>query len=111
VIVADERPLLPDGGAGVFRDDHANLKEVTMTIENSDLNTSGALKSSNDGLTGGTGDGNDPSVADLARGFSAVTAPQAAPTWLPQNANDGENYVGDPYDRGGFAGRPMGRER
>jgi hypothetical protein len=82
-----------------------------MTIENSDLNTSGALPASNGSLTGASGDGNDPSLADLAKGFSTVPAPEAVPTWMPQNANDGENYVGDPFDRGGFAGRPMGRER
>jgi len=83
-----------------------------MSIENSDLNTSGPLASSNDGLTGGTGTGNDPSVSDLARGYSTQPAPESIPHWLPQNADDGENYVGDVFgERGGFAGRPRGSER
>ena len=83
-----------------------------MTIENSALNTSGALKSSNESLTGASGDGNDPSQADLTKGFSNVAAPEKIPHWLPQNADDGENYVGDVFgDRGGFAGRPRGSER
>jgi hypothetical protein len=83
-----------------------------MTIENSELNRSGPLKSSNDGLTGGTGTGNDPSVSDLGKGFSTVAAPEKVPHWLPQNADDGENYVGDIFgERGGFAGRPRGSER
>jgi hypothetical protein len=40
-----------------------------MPIETSDLNDSPALRSSNEGLTGGTGDGNRFVVEDLARGF------------------------------------------
>lgn len=80
-------------------------------IENSELNTSGPLKSSDAGLTGGSGDGNDPSLADLAKGYTALPDPEAVPHWLPQNADDGENYVGNPLDRGGFAGRPEGWER
>lgn len=83
-----------------------------MTIENSELNKSGPLKSSNDGLSGASGTGNDPSLADLAKGFSDVPAPEKVPHWLPQNADDGENYVGDTFgERGGFAGRPRGSER
>lgn len=83
-----------------------------MTIENSELNKSGALKSSNEGLTGGSGDGNNPSVSDLAKGFSDVPAPEKSPGWMPQNACDGTNYVGDTFgERGGFAGRPTGNQR
>ena len=82
-----------------------------MTIENSELNTSGALRSSNAGLTGGTGDGNKLLVADLAKGFTALPDPADAPAWLPQNADDGETYIGNPLDRGGFVTRPEGWER
>jgi hypothetical protein len=83
-----------------------------MTIENSELNKSGALPSSNANKTGASGDGNDPSLADLTQGFSKQAAPEKIPHWLPQNADDGENYVGDTFgERGGFAGRPRGSER
>lgn len=82
-----------------------------MPIENSELNTSGALPASNAGLTGASGDGNDPSLHDLAQGYSVLPKPDSAPSWLPQNADDGENYVGNPFTRGGFAGRPEGSER
>lgn len=83
-----------------------------MTIENSELNKSGPLKASTASLTGGSGSGNDLSLADLARGFSKEPDPEQVPHWLPQNADDGENYVGDTFgDRGGFAHRPKGIER
>jgi hypothetical protein len=83
-----------------------------MTIENSELNKSGPLKSSNASLTGGSGTGNDLSLADLARGFSKEPDPETVPHWLPQNADDGENYVGDIFaERPGFAHRPRGNER
>lgn len=83
-----------------------------MSIENSDLNQGGALAASDASLTGASGDGNSPSHADLARGYSTVAAPAPVPSWLPQNADDGENYVGDTFgDRGGFAHRPKGIER
>jgi hypothetical protein len=83
-----------------------------MTIENSTLNDSAALPNSNASLTGGSGDGNSLSLADLAKGYSSLPAPERIPHWLPQNADDGENYVGDPFgERGGAAGRPHGNER
>jgi hypothetical protein len=83
-----------------------------MTIENSTLNDSAPLSNSNDSLTGGSGDGNSLSLADLARGYSSVSPPPPIPHWLPQNADDGENYVGDPFgERGGVVGRPRGSER
>lgn len=51
-----------------------------MPIENSDLNDSPALKASNEGLKGGTGDGNRFLIADLERGFVRIDAePQLAP--------------------------------
>jgi hypothetical protein len=83
-----------------------------MTIENSELNKSGPLKSSNSSFDGASGTGNDPPQADLAQGFSHLPDPEKVPHWLPQNADDGENYVGEIFgERGGFAGRPRGNER
>lgn len=82
-----------------------------MTVENSELNTSGALPSSNTGLSGGSGDGNSLLLADLAQGYTKPGAPAPVPSWMPQNVDDGENYVGDPLNRGGFLTRPEGWER
>lgn len=82
-----------------------------MSIENSDLNSGPGLPSSDASLTGGSGDGNSLALADLAKGYVVDPPPPTVPNWLPQNANDGENYVGNPIDRGGFAGRPQGFER
>lgn len=83
-----------------------------MTIENSELNTSGPLKSSNAGLTGGSGDGNRLVVADLARGYTVYGGPADVPAWLPQNSDNGDTYVGDTFDPPqGFAERPAGWER
>lgn len=82
-----------------------------MTIENSDLNNSADLPASNDGLTGGSGDGNRLLLADLAQGYTRLDPPPLVPSWLPQNVDDGENYVGTPLDRGGFLTRPEGWER
>jgi hypothetical protein len=83
-----------------------------MTIEKSELNSSGPLPSSNASLTGASGDGNSPAQGDLAKGFTKLADPEKVPHWLPQNADDGENYVGDVFaERGGFAGRPRGSER
>jgi hypothetical protein len=50
-----------------------------MAIENSELNDSPALRSSNASLTGGTGDGNRLSIADLERGY----VPEATPPRTP----------------------------
>jgi hypothetical protein len=87
------------------------LKESIMTIENSELNSGEGLRNSNEGLKGGTGDGNRLVIADLARGFTTLPDPDEAPSYLPQNNDDGENYVGNMFDRGGFLKRPQGWER
>lgn len=77
-----------------------------MPVENSELNTSGALRSSNAGLTGGTGTGNKLLVSDLAQGFTHEADP-TDPFWrLPGD----EAAMVMPTD-GGFAGRPHGWER
>lgn len=82
-----------------------------MTIENAELNTSAALPDSDTGYSGGSGSGNDPSMAVLKAGFAKLPDPEVAPRYLPQNADDGENYVGNPLDRGGFCSRAEGWER
>jgi hypothetical protein len=82
-----------------------------MPIENSSLNDSAALTESNAGYTGGTGSGNDPSLATLKAGFASLPDPETPMHWMPQNADDGENYVGNPRERGGFLTRPAGWER
>lgn len=82
-----------------------------MTVENSELNTSDALPSSNTSLSGGSGNGNNLLLADLARGYTQPDPPAPVPSWLPQNVDDGENYIGDPLNRGGFLTRPEGWER
>jgi hypothetical protein len=81
-----------------------------MTIENSTLNTSAALPASDASYTGGSG-GNDPSLATLKAGFAKLADPETPMHWLPQNADNGENYVGNPRERGGFCDRPQGWER
>jgi hypothetical protein len=86
-------------------------QEVGMTIENSTLNDSAALPSSDIGYSGASGDGNDPSMAALKAGFAKLPDPETPANYLPQNANDGENYVGSPFERGGFLTRPQGWER
>ena len=88
-----------------------SVSGVQSTVENSVLNTDGMLPDSDAGLTGASGDGNDPSLASLKQGFISDAPPPAIPPWLPQNADDGENYIGNPLTRGGFAGRPEGWER
>lgn len=81
-------------------------------IENSKLNTSGPLPDGTEAsMSGGSGDGNSPSMAALRRGFLATPDPETPPRWLPQNADDGENYVGDGMVDGGFLTRPEGWER
>lgn len=83
-----------------------------MTIENAELNTSAALKESSTSYTGNSGSGNDPGMTALKAGFSKLPDPEAPPHYLPQNADDGENYVGNPFEHGGgFAKRPQGWER
>ena len=84
-----------------------------MTVENSELNKQVALRESTASLVGGSGDGNDPSLADLKRGFLSVDDPEHVPHYLPQNDDSGTNYV-NPYERmerGGFLTRPEGHER
>jgi hypothetical protein len=78
-----------------------------MTVENSELNTSGPLPGSNAGLTGGTGDGNRLLVADLARGYTDVGGQHMVlPSfWL----QEGMSAV--PDERSGFLTRPAGWER
>ena len=80
-------------------------------VENSVLNDGKMLPSSNESLVGGSGDGNDPSLASLEQVFVSESPLPVVPPWLPQNADDGENYIGDPLTRGGFAGRPEGWQR
>lgn len=83
-----------------------------MSIENSDLNDGPNLKSSNAGLTGGSGDGNRFVIADLEQGYVKLDGPVRVPHFLPQNDDSGENYIGDPFNPpGGFLGRPEGWER
>jgi hypothetical protein len=82
-----------------------------MTIENAELNTSAALPDSDTGYSGGSGSGNDPSLTALKAGYAKLPDPDAPPHYLPQNADDGENYVGNPLQRGGFLTRPEGWER
>lgn len=82
-----------------------------MTIENAELNTSAALPDSDTSYSGASGDGNAPSMATLKAGFARLPAPEVAPRYLPQNTDDGENYVGNPLERGGFLTRPEGWER
>lgn len=72
-----------------------------MTVENSELNTSGPLRSSNVGLTGGSGDGNRLLVTDLARGYSSISERPAMPDWL--QLSDATEH--------GFLTRPEGWER
>ena len=43
-----------------------------MSIENSDLNDSPALKQSNESLKGGSGDGNRFTIGELERGYLPV---------------------------------------
>jgi hypothetical protein len=82
-----------------------------MTIENAELNTSATLKESDTSYSGGSGDGNDPSLTALKAGYAKVADPAKVPHYLPQNTDDGENYVGDPFERGGFCDRPQGWQR
>lgn len=82
-----------------------------MTIENAELNTSAALTESSVSYSGASGDGNEPSMATLKAGFAKIDKPEVAPRYLPQNTDDGENYVGNPLERGGFLARPEGWER
>lgn len=82
-----------------------------MTIENSTLNDSAALPASDTSYSGASGTGNSPSLATLKAGFAKLPDPEAVPHYLPQNADDGENYVGNPLERGGFLTRPEGWER
>lgn len=82
-----------------------------MTIENAELNTSAVLRDSDTSYQGGSGNGNDPSMATLKAGYAKLPAPDVPPRYLPQNTDDGENYIGNPLDRGGFASRPEGWER
>lgn len=82
-----------------------------MTIENSTLNDSAALPVSDASYSGASGDGNSPSLTTLKTGFAKTPDPEAAPSYLPQNADDGENYVGNRQERGGFLTRPEGWER
>lgn len=83
-----------------------------MPVEKSDLLTSGPLHASNAGYLGGSGSGNDLPLADLQQGFSKLPDPDTPPAFYPQNADDGENYVGDPFNPGhGFLTRPEGWER
>lgn len=82
-----------------------------MTIENAELNNSAALRDSNASYTGASGTGNDPSMAALKAGYLKVDDPEVPPRYLPQNTDDGENYVGNPLERGGFLTRPEGWER
>ena len=82
-----------------------------MTIENAELNTSAALHDSDASYTGASGTGNDPSMATLKKGFAKLADPETPPHYLPQNTDDGENYVGNPLERGGFLTRPEGWER
>lgn len=83
-----------------------------MTIENSYLNRLDSLPESEEHLHLNSGDGNAPSLAALKRGFQRVADPATAPHFYPQNADDGENYVGNPFaPDGGFLGRPEGWER
>lgn len=82
-----------------------------MTIENSTLNDSAALPESTASYGDPSGTGNDPSMATLKAGFKRLAEPEVAPRYLPQNADDGENYIGAPLERGGFLTRPEGWER
>ncbi|MGZ8317501.1 MAG: hypothetical protein ACXWVD_00230 [Telluria sp.] len=60
-------------------------------IETSELNKGRALRESNAGYTGGSGDGNDLPLADLKQGYTDLTER------VPPND--------------GFLNRPMGWER
>lgn len=80
-----------------------------MTIENSELNKGGALRTSNASYTGASGDGNRPSLGDLKQGFTDLDLPKNPPRYYPQNDDSGTTYV-DPFDSAGM-GRPQGWER
>lgn len=65
-----------------------------------DLNTSGVLPASDDGITGGTnGALRGAGLTDLRRGYSKLTPPDE-PYYSPFGEKEG-----------GFAGRPCGFER
>lgn len=81
-----------------------------MTIENSTLNDGAALPSSDTSYSGASGDG-CPDQVTLKRGFAKLPDPEAVPHYLPQNSDNGDTYVGDPMERGGFLTRPEGWER
>lgn len=51
----------------------------------------------------------DVSAEDLARGYSNVSVEKIGP--FDPDASGGENQVGDPWNRGGFLGRPQGFAR
>jgi hypothetical protein len=70
-----------------------------LTIENSTLNDSRALRESNASYSGASGDG-CPDVATLKRGFAEL--PDPAPTFTP---------FAEALDKGGFLTRPQGWER
>lgn len=74
-----------------------------------DLNTSPNLPESDASYTGASGDGNDPSLAALKRGYLKQPMPENPPHFYPQNDDSGTTYV-DPFDSPGM-GRPQGWER
>lgn len=88
-----------------------------MTIENSELNKSGALPDrTRASQAGGTGDGNAPGTEALSAGFSRVDDPDRMPRWLTSLGEREDPVIdlaggsGD-ADAEGFLGRPHGWER
>jgi hypothetical protein len=77
---------------------------------NIDLNESDNLPASDDSLEGGTNGATAP-VRALRRGYAKFDALDGVDAPARREDDDGTNYVGDPYERGGFLTRPQGWER
>lgn len=77
------------------------------------LNDSADLPMGDDNLSDATGGSmGDLSTKDVRQGFSTMGVPNTQTVLPVDNEDDsGENYVGNPTERGGFLSRPEGWER